>query len=87
MSKCRVSLKRTVYYDKDSGALCHCEGSFWKTCSLRVINKLPCQEAIISFTPIERTDIDPAEDSTRSLDVSLAKLQDGIRALSDKIKF
>lgn len=83
----RVSIKRTVLYDADTGNICQCEGNFWKTCSLRVAGNLPCQEAIISITPILREETDPAADSVKALDKSLADLTDGLRKLEKKIKF
>ena len=83
----RVSLKRTVFYDEESGELCQCEGEFWKTCSLRVANELPCQEAIVSITPINRNrEGDPAPSSVRSIDTALADLEDGLRHLNKKLK-
>lgn len=82
----RVSIKRTVYYDKSTDVICQCTGNFWKTCSLRVINDLPCKESIISITPIVRECIDPADNGVRTLDASLKTLQDGMRALNDKLK-
>ena len=83
----RISIKRTVLYDADSGTLCHCDGDFWKTCSLRVAGNLPCGEAIVSITPIVRDeDSSPASSGVRSLDQSLAKLTDGLRSLEKKYK-
>lgn len=86
MRECRVSVKRTVFYDEDTGRMCVCDGNFWKTCSLRVVNRLSCKESIISITPIERDTIDPAADSVRVLDKSLAHLEDGLRGLKNKLK-
>lgn len=86
MRNTRVSVKRTVHYDAETEVLCHCDGDFWKTCSLRVAHKLPCKEAIISITPIVRGDTDPADEGVRSLDQSLAQLSDGLRSLQQKFK-
>jgi hypothetical protein len=86
MAKDRISLKRTVLYDEETGALCSCEGKFWKTCSLRVKGQLPCVEAIISITPVERSEKDPADPDVRSIDKSLADLTDGLRNLEKKFK-
>jgi len=83
----RISIKRTVLYDTDSGILCQCDGDFWKTCSLRVAGNLPCQEAIISITPIVREEADPASNDVRALDRTLANLTDGLRELEKRIKF
>ena len=86
MADSRKSLKRTVFYDEETGELCSCDGNFWKTCSLRVKNQLPCQEAIITITPIQRDEKDPAEPGTRSIDSRLANLSHALRHLEDKIK-
>ena len=83
----RISIKRTVFYDGDTGHICQCSGNFWKTCALRVANELPCQEAIVSITPIVREDTDPADSGVRALDKSLADLTDGLRRLESKIRF
>lgn len=82
----RISLRRTVLYVEDEDTMCSCTGNFWKTCSLRVKGELPCQEAIVTITPINRTDVDPAKSSTRSIDKSLAKLTDNLRNLENKFK-
>ncbi len=82
----RISVKRTVLYDTATGHICQCDGGFWKTCALRVANDLPCQEAIISITPIIRDDTDLAAASVRALDDSLAGLTDGLRKLKKKIR-
>ena len=82
----RISLTRTVYYNSETEEFCQCAGKFWKTCSLRVINNLPCQESIISVTPIRRGEVDPAAAGTRSLDKALTNLEDGLRSLEDKLK-
>lgn len=86
MPKDRISLRRTVLYAEDTNSLCSCDGNFWKTCSLRVKGELPCQEAIVTITPINRTDVDPAKSSTRSIDESLTKLTDNLRNLENKFK-
>ena len=86
MSKDRISLRRTVLYSEEDGTFCSCTGKFWKTCSLRVIGQLPCVEAIVSITPVERTETDPAKPEVRSIDKSLLKLTDGLRSLEDKFK-
>lgn len=85
-TKDRISLRRTVLYDSETGSFCSCEGSFWKTCSLRVIGQLPCQDAIVSITPVVRPEADPAEPEVRSIDESLSELTDGLRNLEDKFK-
>jgi hypothetical protein len=82
----RISIKRTVLYDADSGSVCQCDGDFWKTCSLRVAGNLPCQEAIISITPIVREEADPASTGVKALDKSLADLTDGLRRLEKRFK-
>lgn len=82
----RVSVKRTVFYDEDTGEICTCSGKFWKTCSLRVAAGLPCREAIVSITPVVRNDVDPAPLATRSVDEALAGLTDQLRSLKDKFK-
>jgi hypothetical protein len=86
MGKERISLRRTVLYDDNTGSLCSCEGSFWKTCSLRVIGQLPCQDTLITLSPVKRTDRDPADPQVRSIDKKLSKLTDGLRNLEDKFK-
>lgn len=86
MRKGRISIKRTVYYEEDTGIFCSCSGDFWKTCSLRVANQLPCQESIVSITPIDRTVIDPADSGTRSLDETLANLRDSLRYINNSYK-
>lgn len=87
MLNSRISVKRTVLYVVDTGHICQCDGDFWKTCVLRVANELPCQEAIISITPIIREDADPAVDSVRALDSKLADLTDGLRKMEKKLRF
>jgi len=82
----RISIQRTVLYDEETGQMCCCEGNFWKTCSLRVASDLPCTEAIVSITPIERGETDPAENTLRSLDVTLAKLTDSLRHIGKRPK-
>lgn len=82
----RKSLKRTVFLDEESGEMCFCEGDFWKTCSLRVRNQLPCFEAVVTITPVKRTETDPADPGARSLDRSLADLTDSLRHLESKFK-
>ena len=86
MSKDRISLRRTVLYLPDTNTLCSCDGNFWKTCSLRVKGQLPCQEAIVTITPINRDEVDPADPSVRSIDKSLAKLTNNLRNLENKFK-
>lgn len=86
MPEKRFKLKRTVYMDEESGNICTCQGSFWKTCSLRVANQLPCKESIISVTPIERDEKDPASLEIRSIDAKLADLTDSLRHLKGKFK-
>jgi hypothetical protein len=85
-SKDRISLRRTVLYDEETKSFCSCEGPFWKTCSLRVIGQLPCQDAIVSITPVKRTEIDPAAPGVKSIDESLSTLTDSLRNLEDKFK-
>ena len=82
----RTSVKRTAYYDESTGQMCFCQGDFWKTCALRVINELPCTEAIVSITPIARDDDDPAAPTVRALDKKLAKLTDSIRNIGKGFK-
>jgi hypothetical protein len=53
---------------------------------LRVKGQLPCQEAIVTITPINREEVDPADPGTRSIDKSLAKLTDNLRNLESKFK-
>ena len=86
MSKDRISLRRTVLYSEEDNTFCSCEGKFWKTCSLRVIGQLPCVEAIVTITPLVRTEADPAKPEVRSIDESLTKLTDGLRSLEEKFK-
>ena len=86
MAKDRILVRRTVFYSEEDETLCSCPGSFWKTCSLRVIGQLPCVEAIVSITPLERMETDPAKPEVRSIDKSLVKLTDGLRSLEDKFK-
>ena len=86
MRKSRTSLKRTVYYEEDTDQLCSCGGDFWKTCSLRVANQLVCQAAIVSITPIDRGEKDPAGSGVRSLDETLAKLKDSLRHMDSNFK-
>lgn len=82
----RISIKRTVLYEESTGNMCSCSGSFWKTCSLRVANNLPCEEAIVSITPIKRDEVDPADNGTRSLDETLAGLRDSLRHMENNFK-
>jgi hypothetical protein len=82
----RISLKRTVLYDENTGHICQCSGDFWKTCSLRVMHDLPCTEAILTITPIVRDEVDPADNAVRSVDEKLSQLTDGLRALETKFK-
>ena len=82
----RISTKRTVFFDEITGDICFCQGDFWKTCSLRVVNDLPCQEAIISITPIDRDGKDPASNATKSLDSRLANLNDQLRNMGGKYR-
>ena len=86
MVKSRKTIKRTVFLDPESGQLCSCQNGFWKTCSLRVKQQLPCEEAIVSITPVNREEKDPAAPGVRSLDAQLAGLTDSLRHLEKKIK-
>ena len=87
MESGRISLKKTVYIDKASGNICHCQGDFYKACPLRVASQLDCKEAIMSVTFIDR---DPsgekASESVRELDESLKDLIDPLKDLVTKIK-
>lgn len=83
MSSFRKTVKRTVFYDEETGQMCFCAGNFWKTCSLRVKNNLPCRESIVSITSIERDEKDPADDAVRSLDEKLSNLTDQLRHMKD----
>jgi len=86
MSDTRVSVKRTVFYDKDTGSICTCSGNFWKTCALRVSSQLPCVEAIVSITPLKRKSLDLAPLEVRSVDKALSGLNDQLRSLKDQLK-
>lgn len=86
MSKGRVSVRKTVFFDEKTRSICSCEGEFWKTCSLRVVGQLPCQDAIISISPLQRDDVDPADPNVKSMDKSLSKLTDSLRNLESKFK-
>jgi hypothetical protein len=78
MASNRISLKRTVYYDSETGDFCQCKGDFWKTCSLRTANDLSCQEAILSITPIERDkNKGAASEVVRAVDEAFRDLKDG----------
>ncbi len=83
-----VRLLRTVYFDKETGEFCQCSGDFWKTCPLRVANQLPCQESILSITPVDRENKEHlVEDSLRSLDKELKNLTNKLYQLPKKIPF
>jgi hypothetical protein len=85
----RITLKRTVYYDQEADFVCSCSGDFYKTCSLREINDLPCKEAFLSITPIDR-DIDQEEgvdDVFRSIDSSFSSLKSALKTLHKKEMF
>ncbi len=77
-------LKLTVYYNKEDEVFCHCSGDFYKTCSLRQINELPCKESIVSISPIERDASDyDAQESIRSMNENLSDLQHSLRGISE----
>jgi hypothetical protein len=82
----RILITRTVFFDEESDAFCTCVGDFWKTCRLRVINSLPCIEALVSITPIDRAEKDPASSEIKSLSTSFDDLTDQIRNLENKFK-
>lgn len=87
MESGRISLKKTVYIDPDSGNVCQCAGDFFKTCPLKAANDLKCKEAIVSITFIERDqEVEKASKSIRSLDPALKTLRDPLRDLISKIK-
>lgn len=82
-----ISLKRTVFYDEDTGEFCSCEGEFYKTCALRVINQLPCTESIVRISPVIR-DVPPekADKITRSIDKELKELEHALRSINKRFK-
>jgi hypothetical protein len=83
----RQVLNRTVYLDQENDIFCSCSGDFWKTCSLRVANNLDCQESLVSITPIERNQKDPAADeSVRLLDKSLSDLKKSLKVIEKRFK-
>jgi len=82
----KATMVRTVYYDEEAGDFCTCEGNFWKTCRLRVINLLPCQETLITLVQLERKEVDPADNTVKSISPKLNNLKDALRHIEDKFK-
>lgn len=87
MESGRISFKKTVYVEPESGNVCQCMGDFYKTCPLKAANNLKCREAIVSITYIERDqEIEEVSESIRAIDPSLKTLKDPLRDLVSKIK-
>lgn len=82
-----ISLKRTVFYDEDTREFCSCEGDFYKTCALRVVNQLPCRESIVRISPVIR-DAPPekAPKGVRSIDQKLRDLEHALKGINEKFK-
>jgi len=80
----RISLMKTVFYDEATGEFCQCDCEFFKTCTLRIVHDLPCQEAILSITPVVRNSSTLADSAVRSLGKAVESLQHDIRSIESK---
>lgn len=48
----KISLKRVVYVDQETGHICSCQGDFYKTCPLRNASALDCFEAVVTISKV-----------------------------------